>query len=506
MTAQTYSPRRSAAVFPSRGKAVKSHKFRVIELLLIVIAVVISAGAYVLVGVGTQGKIPANVYEYTAWLAVLGLGLGAFMWWRARYADPVLVPVAVLLNGLGLAMIYRLDISQDTEVAASQLIWMTLGTVLAVLTLFMVPDHRRLRRLTYTCGVCAIALLLLPIVPGLGATINGARIWVRIGPMSFQPGEIAKVLLAIFFAGYLATYRDSLVTVGKRILGVQLPKAKHFGPIIIAWLASVGVLVFQRDLGTSLLLFGIFVAMLYVATAKKTWIFIGLSLFSIGAIIATQLFSHVQQRFNGWLHALTPEEFNKTPGGSYQLAQGLFGMASGGLTGQGLGEGRPSVVPFANSDFIYASLGEELGLVGLFAILMLYVILFERGMKIASKVRDSFGSLLCAGLTFSLALQCFIVIGGVTRLIPLTGLTTPFLAAGGSSLVTNWIIIAILARVSDNARRPEEEFHTGVLRVVAEDPREATIQNTTQSSTQAQSVAQSASGSAHTPAHRGETS
>jgi cell division protein FtsW (lipid II flippase) len=241
------------------------------------------------------------------------------------------------------------------------------------------------------------------------------------------------------------------------------------GPILVAWVASVGILVFQRDLGTSLLYFGLFVAMLYVATAKKTWIFLGLGMFAGGAFIASQLFSHVQQRIDGWLDALTAEEYNKTPGGSYQLVQGMFGMSDGGLVGNGLGEGRPHVVPYANSDFIFASLGEELGMIGLFAILLLYVLLFERGMKIATAAKDGFGTLFAAGISFTIALQCFIVIGGVTRLIPLTGLTTPFLAAGGSSLVANWIIIGLLLRISDNARRPQEEFATGVLPTFAQD-------------------------------------
>ncbi|MCT1922297.1 FtsW/RodA/SpoVE family cell cycle protein [Brevibacterium luteolum] len=443
---------------------------RISELLLTALAVVISAGAYALVGLGSEQTVPANVYQYAGWLAALALALHLIVWWRARYADPVLVPLAVLLNGLGLAMIYRIDVAKtaagrESNAAVSQLIWMTLGIILCALVIAFLRDHRMLRRYTYLTGLAALVLLMLPLVPGLGKTINGARIWIGVGGMSFQPGEIAKICLAIFFAGYLVSFRDQLVLAGPKFLGMQFPRPRDLGPIIIAWIASVGILVLQRDLGTSLLFFGLFVAVLYVGTGKKAWIFLGLGMFTAGALIASRIFSHVQQRLDGWLDALNPDMYNREIGGSYQLVQGLFGMAKGGLTGAGLGNGRPHIVPYAESDFIYASLGEELGLVGLFAILLLYVVLFERGMKIAQQLRDGFGTLLATGLSFTIALQCFIVIGGVTRLIPLTGLTTPFLAYGGSSLIANWIIIGLMLRMSDNARRPAEEFQTGVLTI-----------------------------------------
>ena len=485
---------------PSPSGALRGpRKHRISELLLILLAVVISAGAYTLVGVGTQDEIPANVYSYTAWLAALGIGMHIIVWWRASYADPILVPIAVLLNGIGLAMIYRIDNALETGAANSQLMWMTLGTLLAALVIVFLRDHRLLRRYTYTAGLAALILLLLPLIPGLGRTVNGARIWIFLGHMSFQPGEIAKILLAIFFAGYLVAYRDQMVLAGPKILGIRFPRLRDMGPILVAWVASVGILVFQRDLGTSLLYFGLFVAMLYVATAKKTWIFLGLGMFAAGALVASQLFSHVQQRIDGWLGALTPEEYNKTPGGSYQLVQGMFGMSDGGLVGNGLGEGRPHVVPYANSDFIFASLGEELGMIGLFAILVLYVLLFERGMKIATAAKDGFGTLFAAGISFTIALQCFIVIGGVTRLIPLTGLTTPFLAAGGSSLVANWIIIGLLLRISDNARRPQEEFSTGVLPTYAHDDDDASSRTaSTASGSSRSAIPASASGSSST--------
>jgi cell division protein FtsW (lipid II flippase) len=288
----------------------------------------------------------------------------------------------------------------------------------------------------------------------LGRTINGARIWIGVGPLSFQPGEIAKITLAVFFAGYLVTARDTLSLAGPRVLGLQLPRGRDLGPILVAWAGSVGILVLQRDLGTSLLFFGLFVAVLYLATERTSWIAIGLVLFAAGAYTAFRLFGHVQQRVDGWLDPFAAEVYDRQLGGSYQLVQGLFGLANGGLTGTGLGRGRPDIVPFANSDFILASIGEELGLVGLVAVLMLYLVVVERGLRTAIGVRDGFGKLLAGGLAFTVALQCFVVAGGVLRVIPLTGLTMPFLAAGGSSLLTNWLVVALLLRISDAARRP----------------------------------------------------
>lgn len=457
----------------SPDQVARPRPYRLAELGLLILAIAVAASAYALVGLGTEGTIPANVYGYAGWLAALGLILHVVVWWKAKYADPVLVPIAVLLNGLGLAMIYRIDYAKDRTgvdaTAFTQLIWMTLGVGLAVAVIIWVKDHRWLRRYTFLSGLAALVFLLLPLIPGLGRTINGARIWIGFGGFSFQPGELAKILLAVFFAGYLVSYRDQLVLAGPKILGIRFPRLRDFGPIVIAWVASVCILVLERDLGTSLLFFGLFVAMLYVATSRKSWIILGLGFFAVGAVAATFLFSHVEQRVSGWLNALSPEEYNKTPGGSYQLVQGLFGMANGGLSGTGLGEGRPNMVPYAESDFIYASLGEELGMAGLFVILLAYLFIFQRGIKTAQQLRDGFGTLLATGLSFTIALQVFVVVGGVTRLIPLTGLTTPFLAQGGSSLVANWVIIALLLRISDNARRPLEDFHTGVLSVT-EDP------------------------------------
>ena len=327
---------------------------------------------------------------------------------------------------------------------------MALGVALAVTILWVLRDHRRLQRYTYTAMAAGLVLLLLPLLPLLGKNINGSRIWIGLGPLSFQPGEIAKLCLAVFFAGYLVQTRDALSLVGRRVLGLSLPRARDLGPIIVAWLASLAVLVFERDLGSSLLFFGLFVAMLYVATERKSWIAIGLALFVAGSYLAYLLFGHVQSRVLLWLDPFSQKALDI----SSQLVLGLFGMANGGLLGTGLGRGRPDLTPYAESDYIVPSFGEELGLVGLFALLVLYLVLVERGLRTALGVRDGFGKLLATGLAFTVALQCFVVVGGVTRVIPLTGLTMPFLSYGGSSLVANWAIIGLLLRISDQARRP----------------------------------------------------
>jgi len=427
---------------------------RGIELGLLALALAIGIAAYALVGIGVTGEVPADVVGYGVGMTVLGLGLHAVLRWRAPYADPVIMPAVVALNGIGLAMIYRLDLAEDASFATRQLGWTAVSVVLAGAVIVLLRDHRTLRRYTYTAMIAGLVLVVLPLVPGLGAQINGANIWIRLGPFSLQPAELGKIALAIFFAGYLVTNRDTLALAGPKVLGLQLPRIRDLGPIIIAWAASLAVLISERDLGTSLLFFGLFVAMLYVATERLSWVLIGLSMFVVGAGVAASAFPHVGARFDVWLHALDNDIFNRSPGGSGQLVRGLFGLASGGLFGTGWGAGRPDLVPYAESDFIFASLGEELGLTGVLAILLVYLVLAERGMRTAIGVRDGFGKLLAGGLAFVVAFQCFVVVGGITRIIPLTGLTTPFLAYGGSSLLANWIIVALLLRISDDARRP----------------------------------------------------
>lgn len=423
------------------------------ELVLLIFAIAVVLLAYANVGLAMEGSLPVDLLPIGVGFGVITLIFHLVLRWKAAYADPTLLPIATLLNGLGLVMIHRLDLNSSKTngllegSALRQLIWSAIAIGAAIALLFLVSDHRRLRRYTFTFALAAIILLMMPLMPLIGKNINGNRIWIGLGPFTFQPGEIAKLCAVIFFASYLVQTRDALSLVGKRVLGFPLPRARDLGPIVVAWLASLAVLVFESDLGTSLLFFGLFVGMLYIATERRSWIVIGLGMFLLGCVVAYQLFAHFRVRVQLWLDPFTA-------GLSDQNAKGLMGMASGGLTGTGLGQGHPEITYFANSDFIFASFGEELGLVGVMAILLLYGLFVERGLRTALAARDGFGKLLATGLAFSIALQCFVVIGGVTRVIPLTGQTTPFLAAGGSSLLANWVLVALLLRISDQARRP----------------------------------------------------
>lgn len=430
---------------------------RFFELLLLLLALAVGIGGYALTSINRTGALPANLLQHIGLLLAISLIAKLGIRFLAPYSDPVILPIAVALTGLGLAMIYRLDQSyqqlDQAVVRMRQLMFVGVAIILAAIVLVLVKDHRRLRSFTYTFGFLSLLLLLLPMVPGLGVETYGARVWIRIAGVSFQPGELVKITLAIFFAGYLVRNRDNLAIGGRKFLGMRLPRARDLGPILVVWLIGILILVLQRDLGTSLLFFGLFVAILYVATNRVSWLVIGFAMFAPAVLVAVQVFPHVANRFHVWLHALDEDVYTQV-GGSYQLVQSLFGQASGGLMGTGWGRGYPQLVPLANSDFILSSLAEELGLTGLLAILVLYLILIERGLRTAISVRDGFGKLLATGLSFSLAIQVFVVLGGITRLIPLTGLTAPFLAAGGSSMVSSWLTIALLLRLSDAARRP----------------------------------------------------
>lgn len=431
-----------------------AHKGRWQELLFTAVALILSLGAYVLVynGVGNSG-LPENFWKITALALVLAIGGHITIRRFAPYADPVFFPAAILLNGLGLAMIYRIDNAMKTPRAGNQLMLTIAGITLMIATILIVRDHRWLRRFTWTSLILGVGLLLLPMVPGIGVAIYGARIWINVAGFSFQPAELAKIFFAIFFAGYLVSERDNLSLAGPKVLGIRLPKARHFVPIMLAWLFCMGTLAVEKDFGTALLFFGLFVAMLYVATERVSWIAIGSILSIIGVTFIVKAFPHIQARFDIWLHALDQDVY-AAQYGSYQLVQGMFGMASGGLFGTGLGKGYPYLAPAARSDFIIASFGEEIGLVGLIALLSIYLIIIMRGFRTATLLRDGFGKLFTAGLAFTLALQCLLVVGGVTRLIPLTGLAMPFLAQGGSALLSNWIIIGLFIRMSNAARRP----------------------------------------------------
>ena len=424
------------------------------ELVLLILGLAVGIGASAMTGVKDGTALEGDFWLQSSLLAVASLAVHVVLRFRAKYADPIILPLVVTLNGLGLAMIHRLD-TPDSDYGNAQVRWTIVGMALAIAVVWFLRDHRHLRRYTYISLIVSAVLLVMPLLPGLSAgDINGAQVWIRLGSATFQPGEIAKITLAVFFAGYLSTNRDLILLAGRKIGPLQLPRFKDMGPMVAAWLVSIGVLVFQHDLGSSILFFGLFMVMIYVATSRVSWVLIGVVLMAVGGFAASRIFPHVASRIDGWLNAFSEEVYGRAFGGSYQIVQGLFGMANGGLLGTGLGEGRPDLVPFPHSDMIIAAFGEELGLVGLFAIVMCYALLITRGFRAALGARDSFGKLLAVGLSAGMGLQCFVVIGGVTRLIPLTGLTTPFLAAGGSSLLANWIIVALLLVISNAARRP----------------------------------------------------
>jgi len=320
--------------------------------------------------------------------------------------------------------------------------------LLFIVVAVVLRDHRPLQRFTYTLGLFGVLLLLLPLVPGLGDTKFGARIWISVGPYSFQPAEAAKILLAIAFASYLVEKRDVLALAGYRLLGVDLPRARDLGPILVIWLVSLAILVLQRDLGTSLLFFGLFVMLLYVSTQRGGWVVLGVLLFGAGAYFGYLEFRHVRVRVGAWLDPFSNYD------AYYQVINAQFGLAWGGLLGTGLGLGRPGLTPLARSDFIASAIGEELGMTGLMAVIMVYGLIVVRGLRAALQCREPFGKLLAAGLSFAFALQVFTILGGVTRLLPLTGLTTPFMSQGGSSLVCNWVVTALLLVISHHVRKP----------------------------------------------------
>ncbi len=442
------------------GIPVARPKRRGAELRLLVVALLVAAGARAAVELGVEGHVETSTVWYVLALAtVLGIGHVAIRRW-APYADPTLLPLVGILLGVGTAMIHRLDLGlqaanpgENVSADASlQLVWVAIGMALFVAVLAALPDHRTLSRYGYTAGLAGIVILLLPsVLPASLSEINGERVWIRLGPLSLQPSEIAKLLLMVFFASFLVQRRPVLSLVTHRIGPLELPRVRDLGPVLIAWFASMLVLVRESDLGSALLFFGMFVVMLYIATERVSWLLIGVVLFAAGSYVAYQAFPHVQERVEIWLHAFSGS--NPTDS-SYQLVQGLFGFATGGVLGTGLGRGEPQIVPVARTDFIFASLGEELGLVGVMAILVIYLVITSRGLRAAIGVRDSFGKLLAAGLSVSFALQVFVVVGGVMRAIPLTGLTLPFLSYGGSSVVANFVLVALLIRISDAGRQP----------------------------------------------------
>lgn len=370
-------------------------------------------------------------------------------------ADPYLFPLVALLACFGLVIIYRLDAS----LARQQAQWFVVGLAAFCATIVFCRDYRRLERYRYTIAAASILLLFLPRVPGIGGQVNGAYLSINVGPVSFQPAELAKIGIIIFLASYLRDTRQVLVQGARRVAGVTFPPLKHFGPLLVVWGTAMLMLVFIQDLGSSLMFFGGFLALLYVATNRLSFVVIGLLLFALGAWFFASTVGHVQERVDIWLD---PFLGNRPDNEGYQIVQGLFAQADGGLFGTGLGQAiidlpsDPSVkiIPAANTDLIYAVIVNELGLAGACGLLLAYLFIVERGFKIAMLARDSFSTLLAAGLTAVLALQVFVIVGGVTRVIPLTGVTLPFVSYGGSSIVANFILLALLLLVSDRARRP----------------------------------------------------
>ena len=434
------------------------------ELAMLVFAVALVAFAYANVGFGLKGKLPPGMAEYMLGFVVLLAIAHLAVRKLAPWADPLLLPLAAALNGLGIVMIYRLQESGrngnpgqviatlSSSAATLQIVYTAIGIGCFVAVLALVREPRVLQRYTYTFGALGIILLALPaLLPASISEVQGAKIQISLGGFTIQPEEFAKLALAISFAGYLVAKRDVLSLAGRRVLGIDLPRGRDLGPVLIVWGVSLLLLVFESDIGTSALFMGLFVAMLYIATQRTSWLLIGFALFIAGAYSASKLFSHVGERFQIWLH---PFVGNNPFGNAYQLVQGLYGMASGGILGKGLGGGQPYLTPLVQSDFVITAFGEELGMTGLMAILLLYGLIVQRGLATSLAVKDPFSKILAGGLAFMLALQIFVIVGGVTRLIPLTGITTPFLSQGGSSLIASWMLIALLMRLSDTARRP----------------------------------------------------
>ena len=458
---------------PLEGEAVIAGRRRA-ELQLIALAIGVVAFAFVNVGLSLKGQSFGTIFSYVVIFAAVSLAAHLVVRKWAPYADPLMLPLALLLNGLGLAMLYRLfevgrngnpgpfsfsgkviPISTLSHNAVTmQILYTVIGLCAFAAFLLYVKEPRMMHRYTYLFGMIGLFLFALPAIGLPGSEVQGAKIQITIpGLGSFQPEEFGKLLLAMSFASYLVVKRDVLSLAGKRVLGVDLPRGRDLGPIVAMWGISMMLLVFESDIGTSAVFMGLFVSMIYIATGRNSWLLIGAGMFVAGGLTAAALVPHVGVRFNTWLHPFTQQNLVVT-GHSYQLAQGLYGMGNGGVLGKGLGGGQPWWTPLVQSDFVFTAFGEELGLTGAMAILLIYGLIVQRGLRTALLIKDQFSKLLAGGLSFMLALQVFVIVGGVTRLIPLTGITTPFLAQGGASLIGSWIMIAILIRLSDTARRP----------------------------------------------------
>jgi peptidoglycan glycosyltransferase len=409
------------------------------ELGMIVLAVLITGGAYTLASLGTTASVPADVGPFLGVIFALFAAAHLAVRRLAPEADGTLLPLAAVLNGIGYVFIARLD----ADLADNQATWTAVGIAAFILTLLVIRRIRDLERYRYTFLLGGLGLLLLPLVPKLGVSINGARIWVRLGPLSFQPGEFAKIAFALFFASYLVEKRELLGMATWPRFRPVLPDLKHLGPVLVAWGVALVVMTAQKDLGSSLLFFGLFIVMLWVATGRAAYIAGGVGLFGVGAYGAWTQFAHVQERVTNWINPWADPN-NK----GLQVIQSWYALAWGGVAGTGIGLGRPDKIPVVENDFIFAAIGEELGLLGATAVLVAYLLIVGAGLRIAVRAEHPFEKLLAAGLTALVGLQSFVILAGVTRLLPLTGVVLPFISYGGSALVANYVLLARVNRVS----------------------------------------------------------
>jgi len=423
------------------------------ELSMLILAIIIAVGTFALVDLARTGEVSPDLPGFLSVFAGLAVAGHLVVRKFAPAADPLLYSISILLAGFGYGIIRRLD----PGLAGAQLGWFAVGIALFCLTLIVVRDHRVLEQFRYSLMVLGIGLLLLPLTP-IGSTLGrSAKLWVQVGPLSFQPAEAAKVVLALFLAGYLAQKREVMNITTARIGPIGIPAPRHFGPLLMAWMLSLAVMFYERDLGSSLLFFALFVVTLYAATARGIYVGVGIAMFAGGVWFAYSYFAHVSTRVCAWLNpwSLDINDLCGFQQSGRQIAQSYMALGTGGFTGVGLGQGRPQLIDpqlegTLPTDFIFAAIGEELGLLGTTAVLLLFALVIARGMHTALRSRDAFGTLLATSLTVIIGLQAFLIMAGVSRLLPLTGITLPFISYGGSSLVANFVLMALLVRVSDD--------------------------------------------------------
>ncbi|APT06086.1 cell division protein FtsW [Corynebacterium glutamicum] len=423
-------------------------KLRRTEMWLLILATLVVSIMFISLELAMGNELGTHI------LMLMGGYIGIFivahlaMAWVAPFADQIMLPVVAALNGIGLVMIYRLDEATGYSTVNSQLMWTVVGVTLMVAVLLLLRDYKSLSRYSYLLGVVGIVLLALPLVWPQPDGVE-ARIWIWLGPFSIQPGEFSKILLLLFFAQLLATKRALFTVAGYRFLGMDFPRLRDLAPILVVWALAILIMAGANDFGPALLLFTTVLAMVYLATGRGSWLLIGAVLVAVGAFAVYQVSSKIQERVQNFVD---PVAHYDTTG--YQLSQSLFGMSWGGITGTGIGQGYPNMIPVVHSDFILAAIGEELGLIGLTAIIVLFGVFVTRGMRTATLARDSYGKLVASGLSMTIMIQIFVVVAGISSLMPMTGLTTPFMSQGGSSLMANYILMAIILRISDSARRP----------------------------------------------------